>query len=207
MCTAALGMAGQAFGAGASVVGAFASAKAQQTQLRSQARIAEINASISDAAAREELYASERQQEAIKLRGSQTKASEISAYAGNGIDVGVGTPVRVATGTDLVTEVDANTARANGILAAWGQRIQATGLRNQARSLRASASGISPALAGITTLLSSAGQVASSWYKMKQTGAFLGNGPNNFDIDAARRGGDEAVDYFTGRQKDWSMWG
>lgn len=204
MCTAGLGMVGQAFGVGASTVGAFASAKAQQSQLRSSARIAEINASIADAAARQELFASERQQESIELRGAQQKASQISAYAGGGIDVGVGTPVRVATSTDLITEVDANTAKANGILAAWGQRIQATGYRNQARSARASASGISPGLSAFSTLLSGAGQVASSWYSLNQSGAFAGP---QVDIAGARRGADSAVDAFGKRQSDWSIWG
>lgn len=179
MCLPGLGavsMGAQAFGVGMSTVGAFSAASAQQSSLRSQARIAEINASIFDASARQELMASQKQQEAIKLRGSQTKASQISAYAGNGIDVGVGTPVNVATSNDLITEVDANTARANGILAAWGQRIQATGLRNQARSARASAASISPLLAGVTTLISGAGQVAQSWYGLNKVGAFGGGG-------------------------------
>lgn len=169
-------LATQAFGVGMSTVGAFTAAQGQQASLRSQARIAEINASIADASARQELMASERQQTSIKLRGAQTKASQISAYAANGIDVGVGTPVNVATSNDYVTEVDANTARANGILAAWGQRMQATGLRNQARSARATANGISPFLAGFSTLVTGAGQVAQSWYGLNRVGAVGGLG-------------------------------
>lgn len=198
MCLPGLGaasVAGQAFGVGMSTVGAFGAASAQQDTLRSQARIAEINASIFDASARQELMASQKQQEAIKLRGSQTKASQISAYAGNGIDIGVGTPVNVATSNDLITEVDANTARANGILAAWGQRIQATGMRNQARSLRATAAGISPLLAGATTLLTGAGQVAQSWYGLNKVGAF------------GAKPAPAGVPSFGGHESSHGMWG
>lgn len=173
--TASLGA--QAFGVGMQTVGAFASAKAQQASLRSQARIAEINATLADAAARAELMASERQQNQIKLRGSQVKASQKAAYAANGVDVGVGTPVNVATSTDFITEVDANTAAANGIQAAWGRRIEAGNLRNEALMARATADGISPGIAAFTSLATGAGQVAQSWYSLNKAGA-LSNTPS-----------------------------
>lgn len=172
MCTPQLSMATQAFGVGMSTVGAFTSAAAQQSSLRSQARIAEINAQLADAGARAELFASERAQNAIKLRGAQTKAAQTAGYAAHGIDVGSQTAVNVATSTDYITEVDANTARANGIQAAWGRRIEASNYRANARSLRASASGISPLMSAATTLISGAGQVAQSWYSLNKTGAF-----------------------------------
>lgn len=176
MCNATASLAGQAFGVGASTVGAFAGAKAQQASLRSQARIAEINATLADAAARGELMASERQQSQIKLRGAQVKASQRAATAANGIDIGVGTPVNIATSTDYITEIDANTAAANGIQAAWGRRIQAGNYRREATSARATAAGISPLMAGATTLITGASQVAQSWYSLNKVGAF-GNQP------------------------------
>lgn len=174
MCNATASLAGQAFGVGAGTVGALAGAKAQQASLRSQARIAEINATLADAAARGELMASERQQSSIKLRGAQTRASQVSAYAGRGIDVGVGSPVDVATSTDYFTEVDANTARANGIQAAWGRRMQAGNYRREATSSRATAAGISPGAAAATTLITGASQVAQSWYSLNKVGAIGG---------------------------------
>jgi len=170
MCGAAA-LAGQSFGVGMNTVGAYAGAKAQQAALRSQARVAEINATIADAAARNELSASNRQQSQIRLKGAQVKAAQTSAFAGNGIDVGVGTPVQLATSTDYITEVDANTARANGIAAAWGQRINAGNMRRSATSARAEAAGISPGMAAATTLITGATQVATSWYGLNKTGA------------------------------------
>lgn len=173
MCTPALAI--QAAGAGMNAVGSYAGAAAQQASLRSQARISEINATMADAAGRAELMASERQQNQIYLRGAQVKASQTSAYAANGIDVGVGTPVNVATSADYVTQVDANTAAANGIQAAWGRRIEAGNYRRQAVSQRATASGISPGMAAFSSLLSSASQVASSWYTSSKSGALGGS--------------------------------
>lgn len=193
MCSAGLAsLGGQAAGVGASTVGAFMGAEAQRASLRSQASIAEINASISDAAARSALAASEREQQQIMLRGDQVKSAQTAAYAANGIDIASKSAVNVASSTDYITQVDANTARANGIAAAWGQRIQADNFRGQATMERAQARGISPFLSGASTLITGAGQVASSWYKMKSTGMFS-NGPSNTDIvntstDMAERG-------------------
>lgn len=173
MCDPVLGA--QAAGAAINTVGSYFSAASQKSALKSQARIAEINAKLADAAARAELLASEQQQEAIKLRGSQVEASQRAGYAGSGIDVSVGTPIDVAVSTKLVTEVDANRAAAAGIQAAWGRRIEAGNLRRGATSMRATAKGISPGFAALSTLLGSAGPVAKSWYELDKVGA-IGRG-------------------------------
>lgn len=189
MCNPAASLATQATGAALSAVGAYSGAKAQQAALQSQARIAEINATLVDAQARNELYASERQQNQLYLRGAEVKASQTSAYAGRGIDVGVGTPVNVATSTDYITKVDANQAAANGIQAAWGRRIEANNLRREAVSERATAQGIAPGMAAFTSLVSSAGQVAQSWYSMSKSGALGGSGGQNASLTASAERG------------------
>jgi hypothetical protein len=175
MCTPALALGSQAFGVGQSTVGAYATAASQKSALQSQARIADINATLIDAQARATLAASEKQQNQILLRGGQIKAAQQAAYAANGIDLASPTAVNVETGTDYVTQADADQARANGIANAWGYRIQAGNARAQANSARASAASISPLMAGATSLITGAGQVASSWYKMDSLGAFSGS--------------------------------
>lgn len=156
-----------------STVGAYSSAALQKAALRSQARLDEINAKMSDAAARAELVRSEREQQAIRLRGANVKGSQRAAIAAGGIDMASSPTVDAVLGTtDYFTEADAIQAEANGIRAAWGQRINAGNLRRSAAGKRATASAISPLLAGVTSAIGSAGQLASSWYSMDKVGAF-----------------------------------
>lgn len=183
MCGPLAALGGQAFGVGMSTVGAFASAAMQQAALRSQARLAEINARISDASARAEVAASNRQQTMIRLKGANVKGAQRAGMAAGGIDLSSPSAQATLTSTDVITEADAITAEANGVRAAWGHRIEAGNQRRAAAGARAQAAGISPGLAAATSLISGAGQVASSWYSLSKAGAFskggtTGGGPS-----------------------------
>lgn len=174
MCSVGMASLGaQGFGAGMSFVGSIFGAQSEKAQLQSQARIAELNAKVSDANARQIVRAGTIEESRVKMAGSQAKSSQRTQMTSSGIDIaGSNTALARLTGTDVITEVDANTVRANALRAAWGQRIESQNLRNQARSARATASSISPGLAGLTSLINSAGSVASSWYSLNKVGAF-----------------------------------
>lgn len=160
-----------------STVGAISSASLQKAALRSQARLDEINAKMSDAASRAELVRSEREQQAIRLRGANIKGSQRAAIAAGGVDLASSPTVDSVLGTtDYFTEADAIQAEANGIRAAWGHRIEAGNLRRSAAGKRAEASTISPLLAGVTSAIGSAGQIAGSWYALDKAGAFTQSG-------------------------------
>jgi ribosomal protein S13 len=176
MCDPGLAAVGaQGFGAGASTVGSLFAARSQRSAYRSQARIAEINARMSDAAARQEIHRGVRQEENIRLQGARLKSAQRARYAANGIDLTSETAQAALVGTDLITEVDANTARANAIQAAWGRRTEAGNLRSYASGLRASASSVSPFLSAFGSFANAAGQVAQSWYALRREG--FGSGP------------------------------
>lgn len=174
MCNPAIASLGaQSFGVGMSTVGSIFAASSEKSRLRSQARLAEINARIVDSSARNTLRVGNIEESRVKLATAQAKSVQRTQLASSGIDIaGSNTALARLTGTDLIGEVDAQTVRANALRAAWGQRIEAGNLRRQATSLRASASSISPALAGFTSLINGAGQVASSWYSLNKAGAF-----------------------------------
>lgn len=163
----------QSAGAAMSTVGAFAGAASQRSGLRHQARLADINARVAEMNARDLIRSGIIEESRIKLAGAQAKGSQIAKMASSGIDI-AGSPTAQArlAGTDLITEVDANTMRGNALRAAWGQRFEAGDQRRRASALRASASSISPMLSGLTTLITSAGQVAQSWYGLNKEGAF-----------------------------------
>ena len=174
MCSVGMASLGaQSFGAGMSFVGSMYAAQMQKDQLRSQARIAEINAQVSDNNARQIVRAGTIEESRVKMAGSQAKSQQIAQLTSSGIDIaGSNTALARLTGTDVITEVDATTVRSNALRAAWGQRFESIGLRNQARSANATANSISPGLAGFTSLINSAGSVASSWYGLNKAGAF-----------------------------------
>lgn len=166
-------MGAQAFGVGMSSVGAIFGALMQKDMLRSQARLAEINANIRQNDARNITRAGTIEESRVKLAGSQAKATQRAQITSSGIDIaGSNTALARLTGTDLVTEVDAQTVRSNALRAAWGQRFEAGDYTRKATALRASASSISPMLVGATSLIEGAGSVASSWYSLSREGAF-----------------------------------
>lgn len=165
-------MGAQAFGVGMSSVGAVFGALMQKDMLKSQARLADINAGIAENDARNTTRAGTIEESRVKLAGSQAKATQRAQIAGSGIDLGSNTALARLTGTDLITEVDAQTVRSNALRAAWGQRFQAGNYQRAANSARATAAGISPLAVGATSLIEGAGQVASSWYSLNKAGAF-----------------------------------
>lgn len=155
-------------------VGAFTGAKTQRTLLNAQADVAEINARMAEAAARSARQAGQRQEQASRLQTRRVKGAQRAALAANGVDIGVGSAAESLATTDIVGEWDANTISANALRTAWGYRMEGVNFRNDANARRAGASAISPGMAGVTSLLGGAGQVAASWYRFQQAGAFGG---------------------------------
>ena len=167
--TAAIAM--QGAGAVSSVIGAYSSAKSQKSLLNGQADIADINARIAEIGAQSVLSQGRAQTNAIGLQAGQLRGRQRVALAANGVDMGEGSAAEVQTGTDMMKEIDRNTAEANAIRSAWGYRMQATNLQNDALMKRATADSISPGMQAFSTLLSEGGKVAGSWYSMNKIGA------------------------------------
>lgn len=175
-------------GAGAvtGAIGARNSAISQKNTLQFQAQMSEINAGLGkinaqqyEYAAADTLLSGQRQEMGVRLRGAQVSASQKVAMAANGIDIGASdTAARLLASTKFVTESDALTINASAHQQAESLRLQRQGAlmgvtneKNDAILRRASADGISPDMAFTSSLIGSAGQVASSWYGMKRSGA------------------------------------
>lgn len=158
----------QGVGAILGAIGAWAGAGAQKTSLRAQAEIAEINARAAESNAQAVLFAGQREQQRSMLHTAGLKGAQRARIAANGIDLGVGSAVRVLTTTDVMGQIDANQIKANAVRQAWGQRVQATNYQNDALVKRANASAISPGAAAVTSLLGSAGSVAANWYAVNK---------------------------------------
>lgn len=159
-------------GAASNTVGAYFGAKNTKNALAYQANIADLNAGLSEKAAESELLKGEREEQSARLKTAQVKSAQRAAMAANGIDLGSETPTRILNSTDVMGEIDANTIKRNAIASAWGYRIQGAQYGNEALVGRATARGINPTTQALSTMLTSAGQVAGSWYTLNKVGAF-----------------------------------
>lgn len=155
------------------MIGAISSALSTRLALKGAAEMAEINAGVAERAAQHEMSRGQDLAAQASARAGQIKSSQRAAMAANGIDLGVGSAAEVLTSTDMIKEHDMQTIQANAVRAAWGHRMDGTSLTNQARSSRAGADSVSPLMAGTSSLLSSAGQIAGSWYSMNKNGVSL----------------------------------
>ena len=155
-------------GAVSSAVGAYYSARSAKNSLKHQARMAEINAQISELGAKSALLQGQRQEQASRLAAGQLKSRQRVSMAANGIDLASDTPQNILNTTDFMSEADALTIQRNALQAAWGYRTQATNQQIGATMARADAGGVSPFVSAATSLVGSATAVASRWYAGQQ---------------------------------------
>ena len=155
-------------GAVSSAVGAYYSARSAKNSLKHQARMAEINAQISELGAKSALLQGQRQEQASRLAAGQIKSRQRVSMAANGIDLASDTPQNILNTTDFMSEADALTIQRNALQAAWGYRTQATNQQIGATMARADAGGVSPFVSAATSLVGSATAVASRWYAGQQ---------------------------------------
>lgn len=147
-------------------IGSYWSAKSAKSQVESQARLSDINARIAELGAQQELIAGNREVGSISMQAGQLKSRQRVALSANGVDLGEGTAAELQASTDLMKEIDINTATSNAVRSAWGYRTQAVNAQNDALAKRATASGIKPGQAAFSSLLVGAGSVASAWYRL-----------------------------------------
>ena len=155
-------------GAVSSAVGAYYSARSAKNSIKHQARMAEINAQISELGAKSALLQGQRQEQASRLAAGQLKSRQRVSMAANGIDLASDTPQNILNTTDFMSEADALTIQRNALQAAWGYRTQATNQQIGATMARADAGGVSPFVSAATSLVGSATAVASRWYAGQQ---------------------------------------
>lgn len=154
-----------------SALGAFMSIAGQQSSLRTQAAISEINATSAEQTAQAALLAGQREEQRSMLATSQLRGQQKAGLAASGVDMSQGSAARVLASTDIMGEIDKNTIAANAVRAAWGYRTQATNLSNDAMTKRAAASAMSPVAGAATSALTSAGTIAQNWYQLNKAGA------------------------------------
>lgn len=162
-----LGLAiGQAFG---DIYGAFVGSKTLKATQKGQAQIAKNNAESMQMAVEMSLRQGEAVIGKLTRKAGQTKATQRTRAAANGIAVGVGNNAEIMATTDLLKEADMKTAQLNAIAQSFGyQGQQASYLgRSSALDIMGSANGGMALGNAISAGLTGAGRVASYWTAWK----------------------------------------
>lgn len=119
---------------------------------------AQKNKLLAQRAGADALARGNRESAVSKMQGSQAIGEQQVAFGASGVDGSVGTPAALAATTRAVSDLDADTIRANAAREAWGYKVQADQYSEEARV--AASRGRSKA-AG--TLLGGAGQALSQY--------------------------------------------
>lgn len=182
-------------GTATSAIGGYYSAATNKAMLNSQAAIADTNARIAELGAQSALNQGQQQVGALTLKSGQLKSSQRASMAANGIDLGTGNAAEIQASTEIMKNIDVDTLTANAARNAWGYRTQAMNFQNEAMSKRASAKMISPFGAAATSLIGSSGQIAGSWYSMRNIGQ------TRTDVQIANESNDPI--YSLGSERGW----
>lgn len=108
-------------------------ARAQHKAGKEAERIANFNARIAELQADEALKQGEREAADFSIKVRRMIGTQTAGYAGQGVDVGEGSAVRVVADTAKYGELDRLRIINNARLEAWGLRTQGISLRAQGR--------------------------------------------------------------------------
>ena len=159
--TGIAGLVGQAAALTGQFAGSFYSAKSHKSNLRHQARMAQINAQIAELGAKQELARGQAEYGRHTLAAGHLRSAQRVAAAANGLALNEGSAAEMLAATDVMKELDAQTIEENALRNAWGYRSQGAMASAQAGTVR-------PFLDAHLSLLSQAPQVAEYWAKYAQ---------------------------------------
>lgn len=157
--------------AGLTVAGGVQQASAARANARFQSRVAEQNATLADAQARDATARGDQAASEQNLRTRQIIASQRAGFASGNVDLDDGTPVEVLGDTALFGQVDEDRIRANAAREAFGftrqaqeDRISASGARMAGRQQ------VAGTILGTATSLASIGQGINRTIRTRRQG-------------------------------------
>jgi len=132
----AIGIGLAAYGAYQSTRGAIKANQAQKALSASQIAIGEAsaeqqewNAQIAEVQAQDAILRGQDQEAQVRLGTKGLIGAQRAGFAGQGLDISVGSPVNVTADTAYLGELDALTVRANAAREAWGYQVEAADRR------------------------------------------------------------------------------
>lgn len=122
--------------AGISLSGAYLQSQAQKEQGKYEQQVAESNARMAEENAKDAVLRGRTEAGQVLRRGRSIKGAQRAALAGQGVDVGTGTPADLQTETDSMGTLDAMTVQNNAWREAWGYKAEASNERIKGRFAR-----------------------------------------------------------------------
>lgn len=92
-------------------------------------RLGDYNAAAAETQARDALQRGAEDESSFRQQVKTLIGSQRAGFAGQGVDVGVGSPVDVQADAAFLGELDARRIRTNAEREAWGYRVQAENAR------------------------------------------------------------------------------
>lgn len=143
-----------------SAMGSIQQGQAAAASANYNAKVADMNAQISDRRARDALERGKVEEQKKRTQAQQVLGQQRAAMAANGVDIGFGSPLDTLVDTATLGEVDALTIRSNAAREAYDFKVQAANGRADANLSRMSAKSASTGgyLNAGATLLTGAGK-------------------------------------------------
>lgn len=160
------GQLGQIGGAALRAFGAYSAEEGRRSSYRYSAEAARASAEIARWQAADALQRGEQTKVALGVKTGKLKGSQRASLAARGIDIGEGSALDILTSTDYMYQSDIATATTNAEREAWGHRMRAQNYQREAGYFEDAAEGVSPFASAAGSLLTDAGRVASSWYRL-----------------------------------------
>lgn len=162
---AAIGLAiGQAIG---SIYSAWQSGKTMKYVAKQKAAIAEENRQMAQLSAESAYLQGQGKIAQLTYRAGQIKAKQRAAFAANGVVLGQGSTAETTASTDLMKEMDMNTAKLNAMASAWGYKQQALQANAMGGVYQATAGALAQAemAKGFSSMLEHGSMAADRWYR------------------------------------------
>lgn len=118
------------------IAGAVYSADQQKQAGKANAATMENNAILADQSAKTASAMGDREAEQAAWRNRAVLGQQRAAFAANGIDSQIGTPLELMGETAMFGEIDQQTIRMNAANDAWGFKAEAGNYRNKAKQTK-----------------------------------------------------------------------
>ena len=132
-----------------------------------QAKVATMNAAISDRRAKDALERGAKEEQQKRRETQQLLGKQQAAMAANGVDISFGSPLDVLVDSSVLGELDALTIRSNTYREEYDYKVQAANQRANADMSRGAAeSAITGSYLGAAgTILGGAGNAYKNYYQ------------------------------------------
>lgn len=161
----------QGLGGIMSAGGAYAKARADKGAREYQAAVERNKAQFYEMQARDAIARGALAITQQRLKTAQIMGAQRARFAARGLDLHEGSPLNILMDTEFMGNLDVKTIQQNAEREAYVLRLNARTAEGNAGFLLAQADAISPSREAFTALLSGAGSVASSWYRLSKVGA------------------------------------